>query len=205
MKGSVMKKISNKSKFSIERILLVVFFAIMLTYLALPQTGEEDSLYKEAEYYLNIGYYDSAIKTLKKLLEINPKSAAAYSSLGNAFSFQGKYEQAILMYKKCIEIDSTYIFKPVNIFTPNNDGINDVFTFKKYASNIREFYCTIINRWGVIVGEFEGINNSWDGKDLSGSQCTDGVYFYTYQAETYGGYKFNGQGTVQIIGTGVGN
>jgi len=104
-----------------------------------------------------------------------------------------------------VVIDSTYIFKPVNIFTPNNDGINDVFTFKKYASNIREFYCTIINRWGVIVGEFEGINNSWDGKDLSGSQCTDGVYFYTYQAETYGGYKFNGQGTVQIIGTGVGN
>jgi len=89
---------------------IITLLLLMTNSVSFSQTSAEDSLFEQANYYLSIGYYDSAVNSLKKLLEINPKSAAAYSSLGNAFSFQGKYEQAILMYRKCIEIDSTFLF-----------------------------------------------------------------------------------------------
>lgn len=99
------------------------------------------------------------------------------------------------------------IFEPialtnVNIFSPNGDGDNDLFTFSFYAKSISEFECIIVNRWGVKVGEINNINDGWDGKDLSGSPCKDGVYFYTYKATADNGDKLEGQGNVQIVDGG---
>ncbi|MFZ2205563.1 MAG: gliding motility-associated C-terminal domain-containing protein, partial [Minisyncoccia bacterium] len=63
-----------------------------------------------------------------------------------------------------------------NIFTPNNDGINDV--FKITTKNITTLNCKIYNRWGILVGELTKINEGWDGRSTSGLQCTTGVYYY---------------------------
>lgn len=56
-----------------------------------------------------------------------------------------------------------------NIFTPNNDGINDIWIFTS-ALNAR---LEIINRWGNLIYTANGNFFSWDGEG-----CTDGVYFY---------------------------
>ncbi|MCO5269752.1 MAG: gliding motility-associated C-terminal domain-containing protein [Brumimicrobium sp.] len=63
-----------------------------------------------------------------------------------------------------------------NVYTPNNDGVNDVLTIKGVPEG---FNFTILNRWGNVV--FETNNSShefWDGT-YDGNRCTDGVYFYT--------------------------
>ena len=61
-----------------------------------------------------------------------------------------------------------------NVFTPNNDGVNDYF-YLKYK-NIEELEFVILNRWGNVV--FEGKNDDkWDGSNLNGSQLSAGVYF----------------------------
>lgn len=88
---------------------------------------------------------------------------------------------------------------PVNIFSPNGDGINDVLTFVNYQKGIAQFNCVIVNRWGVKVGEIDGIANSWDGTDMTGDFCPDGVYFYTYSAVADNGQTFKGQGNVTLI------
>lgn len=85
-----------------------------------------------------------------------------------------------------------------NIFTPGN-GTNDVFTFAYRAEGISEFQCTIINRWGRVVGELNDITDGWDGTDRNGDNCVDGVYYYTYSAVSTNGTSFSGQGHVQLI------
>ncbi len=62
-----------------------------------------------------------------------------------------------------------------NIFTPNNDNLNDlIFQFTDDLSEIR---IEIFNRWGNLVKK---VNTSigWDGKDENGLELLDGVYFY---------------------------
>ena len=64
-----------------------------------------------------------------------------------------------------------------NIFSPNGDGVNDYFapiTFPAGSSWALEVY----NRWGQVVFESNGVPRGWDGRSLSGIECSDGVYFY---------------------------
>ena len=59
-----------------------------------------------------------------------------------------------------------------NSFTPNNDGINDVYVFKNlnfYPENT----LVVLNRWGNEVYRKQGYTNDWDGSGLN-----EGTYFY---------------------------
>jgi gliding motility-associated-like protein len=94
------------------------------------------------------------------------------------------------------------IFEPVNIFSPDGDGINDVFTFDFRAQAVSEFECVIVNRWGIEVRTFTAITDAWDGTDLQGDKCDDGVYFYTYKGVADNGNTFDGQGSIQLISSG---
>src|SRR5690606_35936340 len=57
-----------------------------------------------------------------------------------------------------------------NVFTPNGDGINDIFYF--HNAERKELFTEIYNRWGNLVDSWNG-NPAWDGADLS-----EGVYYY---------------------------
>ena len=49
--------------------------------------------------------FDRAIADLNKAIEINPKSALAYSNLGWAYEAIGDEREAIAHYRKALEID----------------------------------------------------------------------------------------------------
>jgi len=57
------------------------------------------------------------------------------------------------------DISTLYI---PNTFTPNRDGMNDV--FKIIGNEIKEFDISIFNRWGEKIFESKSQDNSWDGK-----------------------------------------
>ncbi len=63
-----------------------------------------------------------------------------------------------------------------NVFTPNDDGINDFWTLA--LSGGIEAKVTIMNRWGNQIYESQLNNFSWDGKLDDGNLCSEGVYFY---------------------------
>lgn len=91
------------------------------------------------------------------------------------------------------------LFKPVNIFTPNGDGDNDVFTFDFVSFAVTEFECVIVNRWGQKVAEFASITDSWDGSKFGNGMCPDGTYFYTYKLTAENGETDEGQGTITKV------
>lgn len=72
-----------------------------------------------------------------------------------------------------------------NIFTPNEDGINDEWIIRNLPKNS---LIKIYDRWGVQVGGVEGPEGiqgtyKWDGRTTSGERCKNGVYFYVVTAD----------------------
>ena len=67
-------------------------------------------------------------------------------------------------------------------FSPNGDGINDVFVIRG-IDNYSENKFTIFNRWGDKVFEANPYQNTWDGKStkglrIGGDELPTGTYFY---------------------------
>lgn len=60
-----------------------------------------------------------------------------------------------------------------NFFTPNNDGINEV--FKPELSGIVKYKMTITNRWGQIMFVTTDLEEGWNGK-YKNEECPEGVY-----------------------------
>ena len=85
-----------------------------------------------------------------------------------------------------------------NVFTPNGDLINDHFSLVSHQG-ISSLECTILNRWGNIVAQFDKPDFSWNGSDQHGKLVNEGVYFYKIQAVTSTGEVLNKQGFVQLI------
>jgi gliding motility-associated-like protein len=93
------------------------------------------------------------------------------------------------------------VFVPVdletaNVFTPNNDGVNDVFQFNML--NIVEIELTILNRWGNVMYTTTDVNAGWNGKS-NGINAEPGVYFYTFKAKGAQGEPFQGQGFIHLV------
>ena len=62
-----------------------------------------------------------------------------------------------------------------NSFTPNNDGLNDV--FKVTGVNIANIDMSIYNRWGEKIFESTGEDVSWNGQ-YNNIHCPEMVYIY---------------------------
>jgi gliding motility-associated-like protein len=83
----------------------------------------------------------------------------------------------------CTDTATTTVFVSTqlafpNVFTPNGDGSNDVFTFIFNA--YREYEVIILNRWGNIMSQRFLVDESylWDGKAPNGEMAAEGVYYY---------------------------
>jgi gliding motility-associated-like protein len=76
------------------------------------------------------------------------------------------------------DCESTTLYVP-NTFTPNNDGVNDVWKIVYESTCWKQIDFTIYNRWGDVV--FRGADDEfWDGSLNGGSYyVADGVYTYT--------------------------
>ncbi len=66
-----------------------------------------------------------------------------------------------------------------NVFTPNGDGINDVFSIE--STCIQNYTIQILDRWGLLVYKGTQENLSWDGRTSSGQLCPEGTYYFTLQ------------------------
>ncbi len=65
-----------------------------------------------------------------------------------------------------------------NAFTPNGDGINDVFRLKVIEGSINLLGMDIYNRWGKKVFSSTDPDAAWDGKMDDGKEAPSDVYVY---------------------------
>jgi gliding motility-associated-like protein len=89
-------------------------------------------------------------------------------------SFQNESSPSV---KVCLD-DCTYYILP-NVFTPNDDGINDLFQPIPPYYFVEKIDIQIFNRWGLLMFETEDPDINWDGRYYkNGKLVSDGVYYY---------------------------
>ena len=85
-----------------------------------------------------------------------------------------------------------------NAFSPNGDGINDVYKAKTGYQSIVEFHAYIFNRWGQKLYEWDDPAEGWDGK-YKGKDVKQGVYFVLVNAKGADGRKYNIKKDVNLL------
>lgn len=89
-----------------------------------------------------------------------------------------------------------------NVFTPNLDGLNDVFRPFPYRF-VEKVEFTVFNRWGTEVFYTENPELNWNGRiKNSGPFLPDGVYFYiciVYEQRLEGLITRTLKGTIQLL------
>ncbi|MBO1362741.1 gliding motility-associated C-terminal domain-containing protein [Prevotella sp. A2931] len=85
-----------------------------------------------------------------------------------------------------------------NAFSPNNDGINDIYKPKAGYQSIVKFHATIFNRWGQKLYEWDNPAEGWDGKS-HGKEMKQGVYFCLVKAKGADGRDFNIKTDVNLL------
>jgi len=106
-----------------------------------------------------------------------------YSPLHTYFE-EGTYQVSLVVMngicsdtmQHTLTIDPVYTLYIPDAFTPNNDGLNDIFQPK--GQSIAEFEMYIYNRWGEEVFYSTDINEGWSGKVNSDAKVTAGYYSY---------------------------
>jgi len=63
-----------------------------------------------------------------------------------------------------------------NVFTPNDDGINDLFVVRSNGVDPIEIF--IYSRTGTLVYKDKAPILVWDGRNASGSKVSQGIYYY---------------------------
>jgi gliding motility-associated-like protein len=83
-----------------------------------------------------------------------------------------------------------------NVFSPNNDGINDELYVR--GQHIKEAHFTVYNRWGEIV--FETVNQAigWKGQ-YKNKDCPEGVYFYVAEVTFVDGEVTEKKGNITLL------
>jgi gliding motility-associated-like protein len=82
-----------------------------------------------------------------------------------------------------VTIDEDFVIYVPNAFTPNGDGMNDV--FHVYGNDIDpEIYnLYVFNRWGEIVFQTDVLGEGWDGKMANGLLAPNDVYVWRLKTE----------------------
>ena len=104
----------------------------------------------------------------------------------------------------CIGSSSVFIklfkgpaFYIPNAFTPNGDGLNDV--FRAIAPGIRQMiYFRIYDRWGKLMFDTQSILKGWDGK-YGGTPQPTAVYVWIIKGVDITGKAIEQKGTVTLI------
>lgn len=98
-----------------------------------------------------------------------------------------------------IDGDSTQQIVIPNVFTPNDDGINDCYQVIGVSQKCDEYHILIYNRWGTPVYENTDGSWCWDGKNQGGEDIPQGVYYYIITIKKKNGYQRKEHGTVTLI------
>jgi gliding motility-associated-like protein len=142
------------------------------------------------------GYYEQTMFTGSLQITTTGKKDVFVSKITDAcFGYEDPIDTNIVI-DPVIPIDYCKI-NVSNVFSPNNDGINDFILFSdscNIAVDLR-----IFNRWGNLVFKTNDPTIPWVGKDISGNKLTEGVYFYKIQGTLPDGKPLDEHGFVHLV------
>ena len=107
------------------------------------------------------------------------------------------YDEAELTATFSISITNSMLEMP-NAFSPNGDGVNDIYKAKENHKSIVEFHAYIFNRWGQKIYDWTDINGGWDGT-WNGKDVKDGTYYVLVKAKGADGINYEIKKDVNVL------
>jgi gliding motility-associated-like protein len=101
-----------------------------------------------------------------------------------------------ITYSLIVLPDPNLDFNVPNVFSPNNDLSNDVYSLN--FENAKALNAIIVNRWGNLIYTFTSPLQTWDGTS-NGIECPEGVYFVKYEVTAINNEIFKGQQFIHLI------
>ena len=134
------------------------------------------------EQFLTIGNFYDDIETAKHSIKVSnyPNNDYAYYYIDNVSVYA--CDSPLVEEPQ----DTTFVFIP-NVFSPNQDGENDL--WQVTANKVNNLNIQVFNRWGEQVyktnlantEEAINFNPAWDGYTPTGKPVSEGTYFYIVQ------------------------
>ena len=155
---------------------------------------------------VKVEFTNTSINGLTYFWNFQDSATATDKDPKHVFKKDGEYKVYLVAYNgtckdtaysAMIDVDKASKLEIPNVFTPNDDNVNDVFNLK--GDGLKTISAKIYNRWGQLVYEWETINGGWNGVTLSGINAPDGTYFYVINASGNDGVPYTLKGDVNLI------
>lgn len=141
--------------------------------------------------------------TLNLTWKLPDGSTETASVFGYDFAAPGTYSVSLIVTSASGCSDTTLkrigvanLLEVPNVFTPNDDAINDFFQIR--TDGIRTYIFSVYTRSGVLIYRCESPTIEWNGRSLSGQVLTQGIYYYTIQ-EKNGDSSTDMKGIVYLL------
>jgi gliding motility-associated-like protein len=95
-----------------------------------------------------------------------------------------------------VRVEENFSFYVPNSFTPNGDGVNDM--FRGYGVAINSYQMNIYNRWGELIYTTNNYDKPWDGA-ISTDDVQNDVFVYHIALVDQHGEKHTYVGDVSVI------
>ncbi len=170
-----------------------------------PQTGTEPLLVDLNNQSANVNNFVWLVDNISFSNSFN----TSYT-----FDSSGVYTVTLIAYNNIPQCADTFSLQIIvydslmiqipNVFTPNNDGTNDVFSVK--VEGAKEISVSVFNRWGNLLTEYSNTItvslstiDVWDGRTNAGEKVSDGVYFYIIQFTDIQDKQHKFNGTIHLL------
>jgi gliding motility-associated-like protein len=149
-----------------------------------------DSSSSESDYtyfFQAVYYQPAAGETIDYVWGFPDGSSAFDSSAMHTFAEEGVYEVSLSLTDNSGCTDSirrkipvSRELMPPNVFTPNGDGLNDIFEVSTQGDYLYKF--RIFTRTGTQVHFSQSSRIVWDGRTVGGSELPEGIYYYMIES-----------------------
>ena len=176
----------------------------------------EDSVFLQADFELisqigvapfEINAFNQSIGYTSCLWSTNNQNSSNIN-LNFEYDIVGDYDLNLIVYndygcfdtitKKIIIEGLLHQDEISNVFSPNDDGINDYFNFLENHALV-EFYVIIFNRFGKKIFESNDPSINWNGENKNGEAVEEGVYFYILNGVGLTGSEYYRKGFVNLF------
>jgi gliding motility-associated-like protein len=174
---------------------------IVVLDLPLVDAGNDTSIYRDSEVLLNgstngLDYYWFPGTVVKSPFELSTTATPENSQW---------YYLYALNAAGCVSVDSVYItvlpltklLLPTG-FSPNGDGVNDVFRIARNMNigTLKTF--SVYNRWGQLVFQTNDVSQGWDGT-YKGKLQPMGTYVWYIKALNKDNDEINESGNITLL------
>ncbi len=143
-------------------------------------------------YYWSFGDGDSSLEASPYHLYLD---TGEYQVVMVAESDLGCLDTAI----KTITVQPEMTFWAPTAFSPDGDGINDIFYVYGYGIDTATFYLTIFDRWGEPIFETKNMLEGWNGVVNGNKPASTGIYAWFVSYKTITGVLREQSGIVNLI------